>query len=152
MKEVFVRSPYNYDAELVSDETGLDCLDVSLTKQSFVEECDINTIVRRFGLTGELPDGVRAPTFGDFTEVVDFKTACDAVAAARESFDALPAEVRARFRNDPQELVEFASDEANRAQLEVWGMVVPKEAGGPVEAVSAVSAGVAPAASTVHTT
>ena len=80
MKEVFVRSPYNYDAELVSDETGLDCLDVSLTKQSFVEECDINTIVRRFGLTGELPDGVRAPTFGDFTEVVDFKTACDAVA------------------------------------------------------------------------
>ena len=51
----FVRSPYNYDMSAVSDETGLCCEDESLAIQSAKEDADINTIVRRFGLTGELP-------------------------------------------------------------------------------------------------
>ena len=44
---VFLRAFNNYDMGAVSDETGLRCEDASLTKQSFAEECDINTIVRK---------------------------------------------------------------------------------------------------------
>ena len=43
--------------------------------QSQRDEADINTIVRRFGLSGELPQGVRAPTYGDFEDIVDFQAA-----------------------------------------------------------------------------
>ena len=52
MEKVFCRSEYNYDRDKVSEETGLNCKDLSLAKQSFADECDINNIVKRFGLTG----------------------------------------------------------------------------------------------------
>ena len=41
----FVRSPFNYDAMAVSNETGLSCPEDTLTQQNFAEECDINRIV-----------------------------------------------------------------------------------------------------------
>lgn len=144
MKELpFVRSPYNYDTNAAGDESGVDCLfdrvtgeeTPSMTKQSFQEECDINTIVRRFGITGELPQGVRMPSYEDFSGVVtDYHTAMNAVAMANESFDAMPAEVRARFKNDPGEFVDFCSDPDNRAEAEKLGLVVPrKPVAAPVE-------------------
>lgn len=122
----FLRSAFNYDRNRASDESGLLCEDVSLAKQAFAEECDINTIVRRFGITGELPQGVRMPTYGDFTTVVDFQTAMNAIVSARESFEEMPADVRYRFHNDPAEFVDFCSDPANRAEAEKLGLVVPK--------------------------
>lgn len=125
-----------------SDATGLDCsVEPSLTKQAFAEECDINTIVRRFGITGQLPENVRMPTYGDYTDVVDFKTAMDAMALARESFEAMPAQVRERFENDPQKFVEFCSDEKNRDEAVKLGLVPARK----LEEV-ATAAKVAPAA------
>lgn len=123
----FVRSPYNYDREAASDEAGLKCEDLSLAKQEFREESDINTIVRRFGLTGQLPPDLRVPTSGDFTDIYDFQTAMNAVVQARESFMLLPAHVRERFHNDPQELVSFLDNEENRAEAVKYGLI-PKSA------------------------
>lgn len=126
MKTPFLRTAFNYDRNVASDETGLDCSgEPSMTKQSFAEECDINTIVRRFGLTGELPSGVRMPTYADFSNVVDFHTAMNAIAQAGEAFDAMPAEVRARFDNDPAKFVDFCSDEGNRAEALKLGLLAP---------------------------
>lgn len=123
----FLRTPYNYDRLAASDESAVDCsVEPSLAKQSFADECDINTIVRRFGLTGQLPSDVRAPVYQDFEEVFDFQSAMNAVRSAQESFLAMPAGVRARFGNDPQAFVEFCSDVGNRAEAEKLGLVVPK--------------------------
>jgi len=125
---VFVRSEFNYDMMKASDASGLSCAgDPGVTKQSFVEECDINTIVRRFLKTGELPDPVRMPTYGDFTSVFDFHSAMNAVAQARESFEELPAEVRARFHNDPGEFVDFCSKEENLEEARKIGLVPASE-------------------------
>lgn len=123
----FVRNAYNYDRNLASDESGLRCDDVSLTKQSFAEEADINTIVRRFHLTGQLPENVRAPQYQDFEGVFDFHSAMNAVAAAGESFDAMPAEVRSRFHNNPAEFVDFCSDAANREEAVKLGLVFDRK-------------------------
>lgn len=122
MKDVFVRSAHNYDVDAASNESAIRCEDDSRTHQSFAEECDINTIVRRFGVTGELPD-VRMPTYGDFIEVTDFQSAMNAVVAARESFDLLPANVRAEFRNDPGLFVDFCSDEKNAERMAQMGLL-----------------------------
>lgn len=126
MTLAFVRSPYNYDRNAASRASGVECLDESLAIQSAKEECDINTIVRRFGVTGQLPQDVRRPTYGDFTEVVDFRQAQDALIAARESFMAMPAEVRKRFHNDAAEFVDFCSDEKNLDEMRKLGLAVPK--------------------------
>lgn len=120
-----LRTMFNYDRDAASLASGLLCLDKSRTQQAFAEEVDINTIVRRFGLDGKLPESVRMPTFGDFSEVIDFQTAMNAQVLAREAFDAMPAGVRARFHNDPQEFVEFCSDDANAEEAGKLGLVRP---------------------------
>lgn len=123
---VFLRTPYNYDTMEASDASGLFCEDDSLAQQHARDESDINTIVKRFGLTGELPNGVRAPTYGDFADVTDYHTAINAVIAAKESFMQLPADVRTRFNNDPGAFVDFVSDDSNRAEAEKLGLVLPQ--------------------------
>ena len=120
----FLRTPYNYDMEAASNETALHCPEPTLTQQHFKEECDINTIVERFGLTGELPQNLVVPLTGDFTEAVtDFQTAMNHVRASEEAFMKLPAQIRARFNNDPQQLLEFVEDERNRDEAIKWGIV-----------------------------
>ena len=124
--KVFIRTPYNYDTDKASEETGLKCEDGSKTQQNQREEADINTIVKRFGLTGQLPENVRAPQYGDFTEVIDYHTALNAVRAAEESFMEMPAEIRSRFNNDPGAFVDFCSNDKNRKEAEELGLVLPK--------------------------
>lgn len=144
----FVRSPYNYDRNAAGDETGIDCLfdretgesTPSMTQQQFAEEVDINTIVRRFGLTGKLPEGIRVPTFGDFEDIPSYHEAMNAIRRSDEAFNAMPAEVRYRFNNDPGRFVEFVSDENNRGEAIRLGLVVPParvEAAVPVVAPAA---------------
>lgn len=128
MREVFCRSAFNYDMAEASDETGLACEDASLTKQSFAEDADINTIVRRFGVTGQLPVGVRQPMYGDFENVMDYHGAMTAITQARESFMMMPAEIRARFHNDPAEFVDFCSKQENKDEAIKLGLVLPQAA------------------------
>lgn len=123
----FVRSENNYDREKASAASAVRTSGKSRTKQAFKEECDINTIVRRFGITGRLPEGVRPPTYGDFTNIGSFHEAMNAIAGARESFDKMPAEVRARFQNDPSAFVDFCSKEENLPEMRKLGLAVPAD-------------------------
>lgn len=139
-----IRGAYGYDRDAASRSAAVGDCGESLAKQSFKEECDINTIVRRFGLTGQLPVGVRMPEYGDFTSVSDFQSALQAVADAESAFMSMPAAVRERFGNDAGAFVEFCSDEANRDEAVRLGLV-PSAPGKDApaassEAVPAVSA------------
>lgn len=130
----FVRTPYNYDADDVSRETGLECGEESKTQQQFRDECDINTIVRNFGVTGELPQGVRLPVMADFEDALDYQSAMNVLLEAEKGFMAFPAEIRARFQNDPGRFIAFAEDPANLKQMQEWGYGKPQEPRpGPLE-------------------
>jgi len=63
------------------------------------------------------------PVFGDFDEVDDYHTAVNAVRDATEAFMALPGTVRDRFRNSPQEFIEFCSDRRNLDEARKLGLV-----------------------------
>lgn len=123
MKPPFVRNPYNYDTNEVSDETGLECKDPSLTQQQFVEESDINYIAEQYSLNGTTPQVQVLPQFGDYEGIFDFQTAQNAVVKATQDFMTLPAKMRTRFDNDPQKLLTFLSDPENRAEAEFLGLV-----------------------------
>lgn len=137
MKPTFVRNAYNYNMNEASEESGLKCLDKTLAKQSFLEEVDINTIVRRFNLTGQLPENVRMPQYQDFEGIFDFHSAMNAISQADEAFSAMPANVRARFHNDPGEFVDFCLDPENRAEAVKLGLV---ERPAPIEPVPTATA------------
>lgn len=124
MKPPFFRSPYNYDRNQASDESGLVCPeDDRKTQQHQAEEADINVIVKRFGVTGQLPvRNLLPPLLEEFTEIFDFHTAQQRIREATEAFNALPADVRLRFSNDPGLFVEFASSPDNAEELLRMGL------------------------------
>lgn len=121
------RSFGSYDADEVSRETGQVNSEPSMTVQADKDEADINVILDRFGITGQLPQNVRPPVFQDFDAVFDFRSAVEAIEMATDSFLCLPARVRSRFDNDPQKFVEFCSDPANLKEMRELGLAVPEK-------------------------
>lgn len=123
----FLRTPYNYDVDAASNESGVACEEPSLAQQQFKDECDINNILRQFNITGQLPDQPLSPKYGDFSGISDYKTALDRVIAADEEFMNLPATLRARFDNDAANLISFLDNEENRLEAEKLGLLEPKQ-------------------------
>ena len=123
MKIPFFRTAYNYDRDAASNESGLHCEDASLTQQHFKDETDINNILRQFNITGLLPEAPLSPRYGDFTGIVDYHSALNQVIAAEDEFMTLPANLRARFANDPANLIDFLNDENNRPEAVKLGLL-----------------------------
>ena len=122
---IFLRSPYNYDVDQVSNETGLRCDDASLTQQQFKEEADINTIVDRFLKSGVLPSAATMPQYVDYEGVFDFQSAMNVVRQADDNFMRLDAKVRARFNNSPQQFLEFFANPENVDEAIRLGLATP---------------------------
>lgn len=144
----FLRSYNNYDADAVSRETSISFEDVeSMTRQEFREECDINTIVRQFGLTGKMPEFPHPAEYGDFSDVHDYQSALNALIAADSAFMEFPAEVRGRFEHNPQKLMEFLAVKENRAEAQKLGLIPmdPERTRDVVQAVDELAAKLTPA-------
>lgn len=137
---VFRESPDELSvAEIRSTATAIGKFEKSLTRQSEAEQADINFIVKQFGLTGQLPQGLAAPSFGDYEDVFDFQSAMNVVRQATETFNALPADVRSRFDNQEQKFLEFCTAErdgklVNLEEMRKFGLAVPEKAPEPVPA------------------
>lgn len=120
------RAAQGYDRRAVSLATGYVEKSLGRTIQAMKEEADLMTIIRRFGVLGDPATGVRTPLYGDFTEVTDFRSALEAVAAAEASFAQLPSDFRASLDNDPERFVHWVNDPANMAKAAELGLVVLK--------------------------
>lgn len=139
-----VRLMRGYDAVAVSRASAVDTGPETLVQQHLRDEVDVNTIVRRFGMTGAMPAGVPGGMFGDFTGVSDFESAVAAVTRAEEGFMTLPAAVRERFGNNPGMLIEYAQGvPIEQLDAEVRGLAAPA----PQPVVVAAAAAPAPVGS-----
>jgi phage internal scaffolding protein len=106
----------------------------SETKQEFKNECDINLLVKKMDAGLDItPSSIargksrRMPQFGDFSQFFDFREMNDKINNAREQFEALPAEIRERFHNDPASLIAAIEDPNRRDEMEKLGFVIPKK-------------------------
>lgn len=111
-----LRAPFNYDTNAASREAALSDFGPSRTQQHQRDETDINFIVKRYMQTGVLPQSALQPLYGDF-ESLSFHEAQNKIRAAQEAFNLIPAEIRARFDNDPGKFVDFASNPENEDEL-----------------------------------
>lgn len=105
----------------------------SLTRQEFVEECDINTLMSKYDKHAGTGPGMLShqdPSmfYADFTQLPDslleYHNYMD---RAHSSFMTLPAAVRREFENDATMFVEFASDPENLSQMRTWGLAPPEK-------------------------
>lgn len=109
------------------DSTKLQFLDeegnpeLTRTKQSMKDECDVNLIMKSWNYGDGKPIthvNEKAPNFGDFSEVSDYATAKLRVADADLAFAELPSDLRKEMDNDPAKLLEYIED-ANNFQAAV---------------------------------
>lgn len=118
------RQHNNYDRKENSETNAIADYGKSLTVQSFAEEADINVIMDRYGVTGQMPLNPKTPMYGDFTEVTDYQTSMNAIVKAQRDFMELPAKLRSRFDNNPQKLLEFMEDEDNLDEAVKLGLCI----------------------------
>lgn len=108
----------------------VDCSkDKVLTVQSSRDEVDINKIVSRMERGLAVPVMKGQPFYGDVSGFSGLQDAIIKVQESRELFAQYPADVRARFNNDPLKLVEFLSDGKNLDEAVKLGLAVKRPEG-----------------------
>lgn len=103
---------------------------VSMTRQEFTDECDINALMARYekgGIWPMTPNG-QEPVYYDFVGMPDLQGAMADMINAENAFMSLPAIVRKEFDNDAMQFVEYASDAKNVGKLREWGLAEPEKA------------------------
>ncbi len=93
------------------------------TRQSEAKAADINNIVQQYNRTGFLPQVSREGLFVDVSEMPDYRTSLDMIRRADDMFMDLPAEIRAKFENDPAVFLDWTSDPKNRDEMIELGML-----------------------------
>lgn len=138
------KQPYgelNSSVSLLRRDVTTDVGEVSMTRQEFASECDINGIMARYekvgGHLGQMP---RQPMYLDLTQgPADLMSALNTMHEAEYAFSQLPAAVRKEFANDAMRFIEFASDGANIDQLRQWGLAEPAPIEEPPQRVEIVN-------------
>lgn len=111
--------------EIARANTRITFDDPSKTQQHFAKDADLNTIAKRYGITdGAIPPMALNPEyFGDFTDAGDFRDHLDRVKDALDRFNALPANLRSQFNNDPVQLHDWVMDPTNTDEAVTMGLL-----------------------------
>lgn len=128
------RTPFNYD---VSEHPGTDFTvknpkdpndpSRSRTAQEYRDESDPAKIVKRLiesgGAIDELLLQKREAIYADVTGIGSYFEAKCKTARIENAFMTLDADVRAKFENDPQKMMEFLADPANKNEAIDLGLL-----------------------------
>lgn len=110
--------------EKIGKSVAVVCLaEEDLTVQGDKDEADINVMLKRFGVTGQIRTVDRQALQGDFSDAPDLQTALNRVRAAEREFLNLPAELRAKLNNDPSQVEGWLSQDENRDEAIRLGLV-----------------------------
>lgn len=97
---------------------------ISMTQQHFKDECDINNILKSY--RGKIPASEEPAFFMDCT-VNDLQSAYEIAEDIGSRFDSLDSDVRAKFNNNPLELLEFVHNADNQAAAIELGLLPKPE-------------------------
>lgn len=98
------------------------------TQQQFAEECDINYIMQKYEKTGQFTTHFKTGgKYADFSNIQDYQDMLHTVQYAQDAFMTLPADTRSRFRNDPQQLLNFLHDTNNYDEGVKLGLLQPRD-------------------------
>lgn len=96
----------------------------SKTDQSKEPETNANNVVAQYYKNGTWPASRGPGIYADLSSVTDLMGAYETVQKASEAFDALPAQLRERLNNDPQQLITYLNDPRNDAEAIALGIKV----------------------------
>lgn len=115
--EIFIQSRYHRN-----ECSGITFVEPTLTQQHFQSECDINEIMKKYAVTGTLPN-VSGAFYDDLPDITDFFSLQNYLIQAEDSFMSLPSAIRKRFENDPGQLMDFIGNPANYEEAVSLGLL-----------------------------
>lgn len=118
-----------YTGDLVNHKTGEVFRPPARTKQQFVEQCDINNIVKQFTKAGIMDQLMKIRVSEDLAllpDPIEFQDSMNLVVQAENTFARLPSKIRSRFLNDPAEFLAFMNDPSNQDEAIKMGLAVDK--------------------------
>lgn len=100
----------------------------SKTDQSFKKECDVNNIVKQYAKTGQITHLARTQgVFADLSNVDDLLSSYDDIKQAESAFLKVPAELRKKLHNDPNNLISYLQDPKNDLEAIQYGLKDKRE-------------------------
>lgn len=123
----------------------IDCSQDGMTQKEFAHQTDINRLMSRYARTGTLPMNPNRGMFADVSGIGSYQESLDFVKQANKDFERLDYNIRRKFNNNPQELIDFLKDENNINEARKLGLVEPerpKKDTAPTEAVESASEGI----------
>lgn len=130
------RSATWFTNEVTDKKTGEVRQMPSMTKQAFVEQCDINNILKQFKLTGQITHMAANAAQGaymDLPDELDYQASMNTILQGNEAFASLPSKVRTRFDNDPAQFLAFMADERNAEEIVQLGLAKKRATDAPKE-------------------
>jgi phage internal scaffolding protein len=95
------------------------------TKSEHQKDCNINEILKKYNVTGVMRVNPEKAKYEDFSKPFDYQEAQNIIIEAEERFQALPADVRKKFDNDPLKMLETI-DNATDEELADLGFIEKK--------------------------
>lgn len=124
MKKITKRENGSLRVQTVIPET-------SKVDPSFKHSSDINVIMAKYKKTQLWPGRQLETQYMDWFNMPDLRTSTEIVARAKSMFNELPAHVRARFKNDPSNLLDFVRDAKNQKEAVEMGLTHPSKVPAP---------------------
>ncbi len=127
-----IRSAYDAHERLYTEVGG-----PSRTKQAFQDECDINSIMARYQVTGNIDHVTQHSGSYGYATSMDFREALETIKTGEDLFSELPSETRARFENDVGQFLDWVQDPENASTLNEMGeIIIPPAEPSPTPAAS----------------
>lgn len=95
---------------------------VSLTDSQYLNDCDINYVMKKCALGDTSCIRTDKPLFADVSEIGDFVKSMNKLLEARTAFENLPAELRKKCGNDVRSFIEFVADPSNETECIKYGL------------------------------
>lgn len=99
--------------------TTIDPNEPSLTQQNMKDSTDVHQIMKKYTKNQQdafLKSPVAQGIYSDTASMPSYQTAMEFVAKADSAFELLPSNIRSRFRNDPQQLMDFLQNPKNKEE------------------------------------
>lgn len=106
-------------------DIGFENDEPSMADPSFEADTNVNNVMKKHG--GSMESAFQARrlqgAYADLSNIPDYQTMLKTVQHAQDTFNAMPADLRKKFDNDPQKLISFLSDPNNKNEAITLGLV-----------------------------
>lgn len=117
-KQIIVRKNGSTQVKSLNDE-------VSMVAPEFQDQSNINNIMKRYRNMNSVPNFAPTGHYMDTTNVKSYHESLNIVLDAQTKFQQLPSDIRKRFSNNPEELLQFLGDKNNKEEAIKLGLINP---------------------------